>query len=41
MVTLPFIIQRDGFRMVGNKHIMGPFERPEDQSVDRVLLDVL
>lgn len=27
--------------MVGHKHVMGPFERSEDQSVNRVFLDVL
>ena len=38
---LPFIVQRDGFRVVGHEHIMGSLEGSEDQSVDRVFLDVL
>lgn len=38
---LPFFILSDAFSLVGHKHVMGPFERPEDQRVDRVLLDIL
>lgn len=31
---LPLFVQCDGLRMVGHKHIMRPFEGPEDQSMD-------
>lgn len=38
---LPLVVQGDGLRMVRHKHIMRPFERSKDQSVDRVLLNIL
>jgi len=40
-VSLPLVIQCDGLRVVRHKHVVRPFERPEHQRVDWVLLDIL
>lgn len=41
IIELPFVVPCDGLRVVGHKHIVRPFEGSEDQSVDRMLLDIL
>lgn len=41
MIELPFVVPCYGLSVVGHKHIVRPFEGSEDQSVDRMLLDIL
>lgn len=41
IIEIPFVVPCDGLSMVGHKHVVRPFEGSEDQSVDRMLLDIL
>lgn len=41
IIELPFVVPCYGLGVVRHKHIVRPFEGSEDQSVDRMLLDIL